>query len=1139
MPSFAQYARNRYALILQDEPVATRFTTRERMHAAEADAYRGQLALRQTAVRQELARRGVPIISSVSEVLNAVFVSAPAERVAELAAIPGVLGVRPMRQMHMEVNKATQLMNAPTAWNQLGGQTNAGAGIKIGILDTGIDQNHPSMQDSTLTAPAGFPKCSGSADACSYTNGKVIVARSYVSQIVVGNEGDATNPAADSIPDDYSPRDRIGHGTAVASTAAGNINTGSVTFSGMAPKAWVGNYKIWGSPYVNENPPEDVWITALNDAVTDGMDVINMSSGGAALTGPLDTGAACGAPAGTPCDPLATAFENAAKTVVIAVAAGNSGGDGYYYPTFNSISSPASAPSVIAVGATINSHVMAPSVKVLGTGVPSNLVNIPAITSDAYFYPSAYGSNTATLVDAATAGDAFACATLTPGSLNNAIALVQRGPTGANACSFATKATNAQAAGAIGMILFMSADSPALSPVTFAIETVDAFVGPLVGLSNSDGVALKTYLAAHPGLTVSIDLAGIDLDLNTYSQTVQFSPPVVANQLASYSSFGPNTGDGAIKPEIVATGGLDGFLTPDPNDTYVYAFSGMYMAMEKYDPLGELYSDNGYGAADGTSFASPLVAGAAALVKQAHPKYTVAQIKSALVNTAAQDTTTEDYFGTTVDVEWLGAGRLDAGSAANANVTLQVIDSPAPANPPATTTLNFGVVKTGVALPITKQVEVTNSGSAPVTLALAVAPGTAAAGATVTTDKASVTVAAGAIGTFNVALSGSVPAAGAYSGSVTLIGSGVSLHVPYLFMVGDGTAGNFVSLFGNPDGNVGQDAGYMAVKMTDDFGLPSPNIAVTFAAATRGIVTLRSVAGEPACSGAPSTTSVICNTDAYGVAYVDVLLGSSVNSNVSITASAAGYSNSFTGAIRLPPTISTGGVVDAAAGKSPIAPGSYISIYGANLCEYTDPVTFAPYALPLTIDGVTVSFDVPSAKISAPGHLTYASPGQVNVQVPWELEGQTSAQVKVTLYGYSYGNVVTVPLADTAPAFFDIGGGIAAARDQNNAIVTTGNPVQRGKVVQLYMNGLGPVTGGPASGEFASTSVLTHTKAQDTSVSIGGQSAQVLFSGLAPGFPGLYQVNAIVPAGISAGTVPISLTIGGVTTAKPLTLPVN
>ena len=162
-----------------------------------------------------------------------------------------------------------------------------------------------------------------------------------------------------------------------------------------------------------------------------------------------------------------------------------------------------------------------------------------------------------------------------------------------------------------------------------------------------------------------------------------------------------------IKPEIVATGGLDVYLTPDPNDAgYLYPYSGLYMAAQKYDPLGLLYSDNGYAAADGTSFASPIVAGAAALVKQAHPKYTVAQIKSALVNTAAQDVTT-DTFGNTVDVEWLGAGRLDAGLAANANVTLQVLDVPAPANPPATTTLNFGMLKTGSTLPVTKTVQIT------------------------------------------------------------------------------------------------------------------------------------------------------------------------------------------------------------------------------------------------------------------------------------------------------------------------------------------------------------------------------------------------------------------------------------------------
>jgi uncharacterized protein (TIGR03437 family) len=448
------------------------------------------------------------------------------------------------------------------------------------------------------------------------------------------------------------------------------------------------------------------------------------------------------------------------------------------------------------------------------------------------------------------------------------------------------------------------------------------------------------------------------------------------------------------------------------------------------------------------------------------------------------------------------------------------------------------MLKAGSTLPVTKTVQITNNGGASVTLAIAVATGTTATGTTVTTDKTSVTVAAGATGSFNVSLGGTVPKGGSYSGAVTLQATGVSLRVPYLFLVGDGTGPNFIPLFGSPDGTVGQDAGSIAIKMVDQWGVPMAGTAVTYTVSPRGAVTLRSVAGEPACSPTTSTTSVTCNTDSYGVSYADALLGSTPTSTVTVTAKADGFSNAFSGTIRLQPTISTGGISDAAVGQTPIAPGSYVSIYGANLSEFTDSVTaaLAPFALPLSIDGVTVSFDVPSAKLSVPGYLTYVSPTQINVQVPWELQGQTSAQVKVTLYGYSYGNVVTVPLADTSPAFFQ-NSGVAAALDGNNAIVTTANPVKRGQVVQLYMNGLGPVTGGPASGEFASSTVLTPTKAT-AAVSIGGAQAQVLFSGLAPGFPGLYQVNAIVPTSISAGTAAISVSIGGQTT-KASTLPVN
>jgi len=81
---------------------------------------------------------------------------------------------------------------------------------------------------------------------------------------------------------------RDGHGTAVASCAAANTVTGSVTFSGMAPKAYLGNYKISGSPGVFDGSTDGVLILAINDALKDGMDIATLSVVGSAFTGALD-----------------------------------------------------------------------------------------------------------------------------------------------------------------------------------------------------------------------------------------------------------------------------------------------------------------------------------------------------------------------------------------------------------------------------------------------------------------------------------------------------------------------------------------------------------------------------------------------------------------------------------------------------------------------------------------------------------------------------------------------------------------------------------------------------------------------------------------------------------------------------------
>jgi uncharacterized protein (TIGR03437 family) len=155
------------------------------------------------------------------------------------------------------------------------------------------------------------------------------------------------------------------------------------------------------------------------------------------------------------------------------------------------------------------------------------------------------------------------------------------------------------------------------------------------------------------------------------------------------------------------------------------------------------------------------------------------------------------------------------------------------------------------------------------------------------------------------------------------------------------------------------------------------------------------------------------------------------------------------------------------------------------------------------------------------------SPTQVNVWVPWELAGQSSVQMKVDVDEGFWGNVVTIPLQSTAPGFF-LSSNVAIAQDQNFKLITSSNPAVPGQAIVLYCNGLGPVTnqqpsGAPASGTSISATTTTPV------VTIGGQTAQVIFSGLSPGFVGLYQVNVYVPSGLSAGNQAITIAIGGQT----------
>ena len=1052
-PARGQFASNRYALILEDPPVSSVLGAGSRKAPAAA-AYARQIEMRQQALERELAGRGIRSTSRVMTLANAVFVSAPETRLAELKSLPGVKAVTPVRIYKRKLNRAAQLVNAAGAWDFARGVDNAGRGVKVAILDTGIDQTHPAFVDPWLPMPPGYPLCSG-AD-CAYTSNKVIVARSYVRLIAAGTGSD---PAADSRPDDYSPRDRVGHGTAVAAVVAGVSNGGTVTARGLAPKAYLGNYKIYGSPYVNDGTTDEAILKALDDAFNDGMDIVSFSTGGPAFSGPLDSGPACGNPEGVPCDLMATAFENAvAKGMIVVAAAGNEGETGAYYPALGTISTPATAPSVIAVGATTNAHYFTPLVTVPGPEAPNQLKAIAAETGDAYL---PHGAVSLPLRDVtATGNDGLACAAMPAHSLDGTFALIQRG-----SCTFAAKLANAWNAGAMGVIFYMADDSPIFGPAGLSSFTVPAAL-----ISRADGLALKDFIAAHPNHPVMLNPAGSEQDASDYK-----------NQLAYYSSLGPATGTHAIKPDLLATG------------------SDMYMATQDYDPLADMYGADGYAVASGTSFAAPLVAGAAAIVKQLHPTFTPAQIRSALANSTTQDVRVTEYYGNDVDVRAGGAGKLDAGAAAAATITL---------NP---SSISFGAL-TSASLPVSKTIQVTNTGSAPVSLNASLAAEKASSTAQLTLNPQALNLAPGQTADLTVTLSGTLPAAGAYSGNIKLEGSGVALKAPYLFLVGSGVPANMIALTnGSFEGVVGGpiDGVIISFRLVDANGVAVGGVPVDFV--TRGGVTLYEASKA---------------TDAYGIAYAVPIMPPFPGS-CSITAVAAGMRMTFSGYAVAQPTITSSGVLNGASFRSgdSIAPGSYISIFGQSLGESSNYSTTS--ILPMVLDYMMVSFDVPEAGISVPGRLTYVSPNQLNLQVPWELQGQSQARVKV-IYDRIHGNVVTIPLADYSPAFFEVGSGNVAALDANYQLVSSSNPASSGQVVMLFANGLGPVTNQPATGEPAPYSPLAETTTPLV-VTIGGKQAEVRFSGLAPGFAGLYQINVAIPAGLSAGNQPVTVSIGGKT----------
>jgi uncharacterized protein (TIGR03437 family) len=228
----------------------------------------------------------------------------------------------------------------------------------------------------------------------------------------------------------------------------------------------------------------------------------------------------------------------------------------------------------------------------------------------------------------------------------------------------------------------------------------------------------------------------------------------------------------------------------------------------------------------------------------------------------------------------------------------------------------------------------------------------------------------------------------------------------------------------------------------------------------------------------------------------------------------------------LPPVLSPGGTVNAASyaaavsANGAISPGSIVAIFGSNLA--TAAVGASGIPLPTSLGSTTVTMNGTAVP------LFYVSNGQVNAQVPYGMaSGSVSLQVQS---GSQSSTVQTASVVSASPGVFSVnsnGNGTGVFLHANYQTINANSPAQPGETILIYCTGLGATNPAVTTGNAAPTIPVANTVIAPT-VTIGGISSFVSFSGLAPGFVGLYQINAQVPPGIGAGTPQVIVQINGV-----------
>jgi minor extracellular serine protease Vpr len=514
--------RVRVVVTLDDPPLAAATFARRlpglaanaRLNLSTASS-RSYLARLESAQARAIAsiRREIPsaTVSRRYQVLvNGFAVSVPYARLPDLLEADAVNRVYPSYTYRLNLNRGPAVIGA-TAFSGLTGAR--GEGVKVAVVDDGVDHEHPFLAPAGFSYPPGFPKGSSGS-----TTPKVIVSRGFA------------GPGANSTPLD---RDRSFHGTHVAGIIAGvktDVEAGRTGFciesaggchpavndlEGVAPRAHIGNYRVFNVPApsplggcCSANSPEIV--AAFEAAVRDGMDVINFSGGG---------------PQADPrTDILIEAVANVVRAGVVPIISAGNDRDFFGLGTAGS---PATAPDAISVGAVSNAHVFGPSMTVVA---PGGLGRMPFAPADNV--PPSWLSSDQRLVDVGSiAGvNRQLCAAAPGGSLRGAIALVDRG-----GCPYGVKQSRAREAGAIGMVV---AENRPGDP-SFAL-----FSGiPGGAISDLDGARVRAAAAGRGGsVTVRFTRDSVEV------------PTTWAGVPTSFTSSGLTPFGKMLKPDVTAPG---------------------------------------------------------------------------------------------------------------------------------------------------------------------------------------------------------------------------------------------------------------------------------------------------------------------------------------------------------------------------------------------------------------------------------------------------------------------------------------------------------------------------------------------------------------------------------------------------------